>query len=111
MLPPRDTAGAQGVGEYINSGDSLTDATDGTLTSNSDFPFDRAMSFNIGFVIDDAPVQHGDVNLDGVVNFLDISPFIGVLSGGDPQAEADCNRDGMVNFLDISPFIVALTNQ
>ena len=110
-LVHRDTAGAQGVGEYINSGDSLTDATDGTLTSNSDFPFDRAMSFNIGFVIDDAPVQHGDVNLDGVVNFLDISPFIGVLAGGDPQAEADCNRDGMVNFLDISPFIVALTNQ
>ena len=107
-----DQADTQGVGEYINNGDSLTDATDGALTGNSDFDFDRAMSFNIGFVIDDGPVLHGDVNLDGMVNFLDISPFISVLSaGGEFQAEADCNLDGAVSFLDIAPFIVALSNQ
>ena len=48
----------------------------------------------------------GDVNLDGMVNFLDISPFIGVLTDtGNNQAEADTNEDGMVNFLDIAPFI------
>ena len=51
----------------------------------------------------------GDVNLDGVVNFLDISPFIGVLSNQGTQAEADLNQDGAVNFLDISPFILALS--
>ena len=51
----------------------------------------------------------GDVNLDGVVNFLDISPFIGVLSNQGTQAEADLNQDGVVSFLDISPFIMALT--
>ena len=51
----------------------------------------------------------GDVNLDGLVNFLDISPFIAVLSGGDFQAEADCDQSGFVNFLDISPFIGILS--
>ena len=47
----------------------------------------------------------GDVNQDGMVNFLDISPFIGLLSAGDTQAEADIDQNGTVNFLDISPFI------
>ena len=54
-------------------------------------------------------VLKGDVNMDGIINFLDISPFILALSspGGAP-AEADCNCDGIVNFLDISPFILKL---
>ena len=52
----------------------------------------------------------GDVNMDGIINFLDISPFILALSspGGAPD-EADCNCDGIVNFLDISPFILKLS--
>ena len=51
----------------------------------------------------------GDVNLDGIVNFLDISPFIMRLTTGVVQAEADINQDGIVNFLDIAPFIQVLT--
>lgn len=47
----------------------------------------------------------GDVNQDGVVDFLDISPFISVLSSGGFQAEADINGDAAVDFLDISPFV------
>ena len=51
----------------------------------------------------------GDVNQDGLVNFLDISPFISVLSmAGEFQFEADTNQDGVVSFLDISPFIMLL---
>ena len=50
----------------------------------------------------------GDANQDREVNFLDISPFISVLSSGEFQAEADCNEDGEVSFLDIAPFIVIL---
>ena len=61
-----------------------------------------------GVPVDD-PTLLGDVNQDGIVNFLDIAPFIGVLSGGGAQAEADTNQDGVVNFLDIAPFIVILT--
>ena len=51
----------------------------------------------------------GDINMDGTVNFLDISPFVGALAAGEFQASADINQDGVVNFLDISPFIDILT--
>ena len=51
----------------------------------------------------------GDVNRDEVVNFLDISPFIALLSQGAVQVEADINGDGDVTFLDISPFIQLLS--
>ncbi len=52
----------------------------------------------------------GDVNLDGVVNFLDIFPLISVLANEEFQFEADANQDGVVNFLDISPFISLLAS-
>ena len=57
----------------------------------------------------DAPVLKGDINVDGFVDFLDIAPFIALLSSGDFQAEADCNCDGVVDFLDIAPFINTLS--
>ena len=47
----------------------------------------------------------GDVNQDGVVDFLDLNPFIGILSTASFLQEADCNQDGVVDFLDIAPFI------
>ena len=57
-----------------------------------------------------SPFLLGDVNQDGAVNFLDISPFILLLSSpGTFQVEADTNEDGDVNFLDISPFILILS--
>ena len=55
-------------------------------------------------------VELGDVNQDGDVNFLDISPFINVLSTGEYQIEADVDQSGEVNFLDISPFIQVLSS-
>jgi arylsulfatase A-like enzyme len=55
------------------------------------------------------PILLGDVNRDGTVNFLDISPFIAVLSSGGFQLEADIDQSGMVDFLDISPFIGVLS--
>ena len=55
-------------------------------------------------------VLKGDVNLDGSVTFLDIAPFIAVLSNNGSQAEADCDCDGDVDFLDIQPFIDILAN-
>ena len=61
------------------------------------------------FTVTGATVLLGDVNLDGAVNFLDISPFIAILSAGDFQAEADFDQNGEVDFLDISPFIGVLS--
>lgn len=51
------------------------------------------------------PLTLGDVNLDGVVDFLDIAPFIAVLSAPEFQAEADIDQSGEVDFLDINGFI------
>lgn len=59
----------------------------------------------------------GDLNCDGVVDILDINPFI--LALGNPAAYraahpdcnilyADMNHDGSVNVLDINPFISRL---
>ena len=52
----------------------------------------------------------GDSNLDGVVNFLDISPFINFIFYG-YQTESDINEDGIVDFFDIAPFIRLLSGQ
>ena len=52
----------------------------------------------------------GDVNLDGVIDFLDIPPFISLLTNDGFQLEADVNQDGAVNFVDIPPFIAILIN-
>jgi len=58
-----------------------------------------------------SPTVLGDVNRDGVVDFLDISPFIVALSAASPFIpEADCNQDGEVNFFDISSFIEILSD-
>ena len=53
----------------------------------------------------------GDCNHDGVVNFLDIGPFIAILSATDYLAEADIDQNGVVDFLDISPFITIFSEQ
>ena len=53
----------------------------------------------------------GDVNLDGTVNFGDISSFISVLMTGIYQTEADIDQNGLVNFSDIGPFISILIGQ
>ena len=51
----------------------------------------------------------GDVNQDGMVDFLDIPSFIGVVTAGGTQAEADIDQNGFVDFLDIPLFIDILT--
>ena len=71
-------------------------------------PVDAQAAAILATPFEDTDVLLGDVNRDGLVNFLDISPFIGVLSAQGDQAEADLNEDGSVSFLDISPFIMAL---
>ncbi|MDB2685892.1 hypothetical protein N9Y42_01665, partial [Mariniblastus sp.] len=65
----------------------------------------------IGFTyIQSIAVLLGDVDLNGTVDFSDISPFITILSTGNFQAEADCDESGEVDFSDIAPFIVILAS-
>ena len=70
----------------------------------SDFPNSGDQYFLVTSLVP-SDVLLGDTNLDGVVNFLDIVPFIRLLSTGEFQAEADIDQNGEVNFLDIVPFI------
>ncbi len=51
----------------------------------------------------------GDLNRDGVVNLLDVDPFIDLISEGNFQVEGDVNQDGVVNLLDVEPFIDLLS--
>lgn len=75
----------------------------GTVASGS---FAATASWEIHFAA--VPVL-GDVNLDGVVNLLDVDPFIDRIVTGDYQVEADTNQDGAVNLLDVAPFLAILT--
>ncbi len=59
----------------------------------------------------DSTVLLGDADLNGVVNFLDIQPFIALLSNNMYLAQADIDGNGSVDFLDIQPFIVILSTQ
>ncbi len=54
-------------------------------------------------------IVFGDVNCDGVVNLLDVAPFIEVISEGGFDPKADINADGQVNLLDVAPFIEILS--
>ena len=51
----------------------------------------------------------GDVNQDGTVNLLDVSPFVDLISSSQFQLEADINQDGEVNLLDVAGFVDLLT--
>jgi hypothetical protein len=50
----------------------------------------------------------GDLNLDGVVNGLDVDPFVDVLLNGPFQPEADINDDQVVNGLEFDLFVSAV---
>ncbi len=47
----------------------------------------------------------GDLNGDGMVNLLDVGPFIDLLVAGDYDPAADLNNDGVVDLLDVGPFV------
>ena len=81
----------------FRSGFSIIDGSEGNIVLNGTF------------VPGTGTVLLGDVSRDGVVNFLDISPFISLLTMSGFQAEADFDGNNVVDFLDIAPFISALT--
>lgn len=47
----------------------------------------------------------GDVNCDGVIDLLDVGPFVNAITGGVFEAKADINQDGVVSLLDVQPFV------
>jgi hypothetical protein len=51
----------------------------------------------------------GDVNCDGVVDLLDVAPFVAILTSGGFDPKADINQDGQVTLTDVAPFVALLT--
>ena len=85
------------TGPYFVSGSNPPVALDGFVTTVTAVAT-VSTSFDVG-----------DVNQDGNVNLLDVSPFIDLISIGVFQCEADLNGDGVVNLLDVDPFIAVLS--
>ena len=52
----------------------------------------------------------GDSNVDGMVDFDDIAPFIGFLASGDFQFQSDIDGNLVVDFDDIAGFITILAS-
>jgi Bacterial Ig domain len=58
-------------------------------------------------VVEDAECGPADLTDDGVLNFLDVSAFLGAFGESDPVA--DFTNDGILNFLDVSAFLSAFS--
>ena len=52
----------------------------------------------------------GDLNGDGVIDLLDVQPFVEALLSMEYVFLADINEDGFLDLLDVQPFIDLLTN-
>ena len=50
----------------------------------------------------------GDVNCDGVVDLLDIEPFVDAITTGTFSVKSDVNEDQVVDLLDVAPFVAIL---
>lgn len=96
--------------DYVNPFGTtvITAGTNITFTGVGSLADAGARVAEITVQIPGTGVLLGDVDLDGEVTFLDIQPFIAVLSGNGFQLEADCDESGVVDFLDISVFIAIL---
>ena len=80
-------------------------------SSNAAGDPDNGIDFsNVAVVFfSNTPFVLGDVDQSGTVDFLDIGPFVNLLSTGGFMLQADIDGSGAVDFLDIGPFIAILS--
>lgn len=96
-----------GSGLFVDPDGIATDFAGGRVfVSNKGDNNGNVMVFS---VIGDQ-ILYGDVNLDGMVDLLDVRPFVNVITSGGFQAEADINQDGSVDLMDVAPFVSLLAN-
>ncbi len=51
----------------------------------------------------------GDVNCDGVIDLMDVAPFVELITSGQFSDKADINGDLVVDLSDVAPFVSLLT--
>jgi len=100
------------------TGLALFHGGDPTTENIMSFNFNARFGNNLGFNVDQVTATTltelvpdfvlGDVNCDGVTDFLDIAPFIQLLVDGEFSEKADIDDSDEVDFLDIAPFIAIL---
>ncbi len=92
----------------IGDGETVTFFLPFTMNSNSDTRFLDLDNLTVNSrIIED--VLLGDVNCDGVVDLLDVNPFVDLIINGGFSEKADINEDGFVDLLDVDPFVQLLT--
>ena len=87
------------------------DLSQGTGGSFSFFEANLEASevFSSAAFVTDGALILGDVNCDGVVNLLDVGPFVEALSTGTFNEKADLDQNGVLNLLDVGPFVELLS--
>ncbi len=90
--------------------------TDGSIfsvflnPSDPGFPANPVVSSAATLTIIGAEILPGDVNCDGIVNLLDVAPFVDIIINGGFSTKADLNNDGVVSLLDVDSFVNLLSD-
>ena len=92
---------------FVTVGDFNGDGFSDLATTGSNYGFANEIFVLLNQRSNDILI--GDVNLDGVVNLVDVAPFVDLVLEGEFQAEADTNGDGVVDLSDVQPFVDLLT--
>lgn len=90
--------------EFINSGGNEIFVTTYALDLRGEFGFGGFTSFWNEFDL----ILVGDVNCDGVINLLDVDPFIDAIVNDFPEPKADVNMDGSDDLMDVVDFVQLL---
>lgn len=69
----------------------------------------ESLGIVVGAATQRSPHLLGDVNLDGTINLLDVSPFVSLLNSGGYLVEADTDQNCQVNLLDVGAFVDLLS--
>ena len=86
----------------------LSQGAGGSFTSFA-APWEEAELFSgATFITQETEVILGDINCDGVIDLLDVAPFVDLITSGMFLEKADINVDGTVDLLDIAPFVELL---
>ena len=115
-----------GIGVLERTGEGSTDHRPAVLGENGAFesqPFNDSAGMEVvdengdpilligspGIWTGFSSVLVGDINCDGVVDLLDVGPFVDLLTTNEFSDKADINGDAIVDLLDVGPFVDLLS--